>query len=147
MGTVTLKDIVITPLPQIHTQGGDIFHAMKEGDPGFSGYGEAYFSWIKVGSIKAWKRHNRMVMNLIVPVGMVKFVFLSNLLPSEFKVVEIGSKNYARITVPPGLWFGFQGISNSDSLVLNISNIIHDPTEVERKQLNEVSFDWDKWND
>jgi dTDP-4-dehydrorhamnose 3,5-epimerase len=146
VGTVTSDDIVLTPLPQILAEGGSVFHGMKSSDLGYSGYGEAYFSWIALGAVKAWKRHNKMVMNLIVPVGTVRFVFFSDedLSSNVFKVIEIGTKNYARITVPPGLWFGFQGIFGRESLILNISNIVHDPMEVERKNLGEVPFDWDE---
>lgn len=146
MGKVTLEDIHITPLSKIHTEGGSVFHAMKSTDVGYSSYGEAYFSWIKPGSIKAWKRHNQMIMNLIVPVGMVKFVFFTDpeFAPNRFKIIEVGDKNYVRISVPPGLWFGFQGISATESLILNISSIVHDPVETERKKLDEISFDWNK---
>ena len=31
---------------------------------------------VKSGSIKGWKKHLEMTMNLIVPLGMVRFVFL-----------------------------------------------------------------------
>ena len=144
MGTVVLGDILITPLTQVETLGGNVLHAMKASDVGYTGFGEAYFSWINSGTIKAWKRHTRMVMNLVVPVGMVRFVFhLENEQPAKnFRVIDIGRENYARITVPSGIWFGFQGLEKSDNLVLNLSNILHQPDEVERKSLNEIKYDW-----
>ena len=40
----------------------------------FSEYGEAYFSTLKFGEIKGWNMHERMVLNLIVPIGKVIFV-------------------------------------------------------------------------
>jgi dTDP-4-dehydrorhamnose 3,5-epimerase len=118
---------------------------MKASDMGYAGFGEAYFSWINPGNIKAWKRHTRMVMNLVVPIGMVRFVFhLENEQPAKnFRVIDIGRDNYARITVPFGIWFGFQGLETPHNLVLNVSNIVHQPDEVERKSLNEIKFDWD----
>ena len=64
------------------------------------GYGEAYFSWVKMGVIKAWKQHLRMTMNLVVPVGMVRFVFC-DLENNAFREEEIGVNSYSRITVPP----------------------------------------------
>ena len=139
-----LDDIVVTPLAQIETAGGDVLHAMKSSELGYAGYGEAYFSRISNGSIKAWKRHTRMIMNLVVPVGMVRFVFhlASNKPSHDFRIIEIGVDKYERITVPPGVWFGFQGLGNPQNLILNISSIPHDPDEVERKSINEITFDW-----
>ena len=70
-----LTDILVTPLRRIETAGGDVLHAMKKTDAGYTGFGEAYFSWVSAGAIKAWKRHTQMTMNVVVPVGQVRFVF------------------------------------------------------------------------
>ena len=145
MGTMKLADILVTPLRRIETAGGDVLHAMKQSDAGYAGYGEAYFSWVSAGAIKAWKRQTQMVMNVVVPVGQVRFVFRCvNAVTGveEFRVDEIGVNSYARITVPPGIWFGFQGLYAPQSLVLNIANISHDPNEVERLALTDINYDW-----
>jgi dTDP-4-dehydrorhamnose 3,5-epimerase len=141
VGVVTLDDVVVTPLARIETAGGDVLHAMKQSDTGFTGFGEAYFSWVTEGSVKAWKRHARMTLNLIVPLGEVRFVFHLDG-GNEFRVEEIGIDRYARITVPPGIWFGFQGLVAPQSLLLNIASIPHDPKEVERRALTDISYGW-----
>ena len=142
---MTLADIQITPLARIATPGGDVMHALKQSDIGFSGFGEAYFSWVNPGVVKAWKRHKRMTMNLVVPQGQVRFVFraLSPLGVEKYHSETIGENRYVRITVPPGIWFGFQGVDASSSLVLNMASIQHDPTEVERMAFSDVQFNWD----
>jgi dTDP-4-dehydrorhamnose 3,5-epimerase len=132
--------IIITPLRRIETHGGDVMHALKSSEHCFVGFGEAYFSWIEHGAVKAWKRHTQITMNLIVPIGNVRFVFCLG--PDLFRVVEIGEAYYCRITVPPGLWFGFQGCSQSRSLVLNLADMIHDPMEVERLSVDNIQFAW-----
>jgi dTDP-4-dehydrorhamnose 3,5-epimerase len=138
---MSLNDIFITPLARIATVGGDVLHAMKQSEAGFAGFGEAYFSCVAAGAVKAWKQHTRMTMNVIVPVGQVKFVFCLDG-TDAFRVEEIGVDRYARITVPPGIWFGFQGIAAPQSLVLNIANIPHDSHEVERLALSEIQYGW-----
>ena len=141
-----ITDVLITPLPQIKAAGGDVLHALKNTEKSFSGFGEVYFSWILSDAIKAWKRHNKMTMNLVVPVGSVRFVFCSvneNGF-NEFRIEEIGENRYARITVPPGIWFGFQNLAKTNSLVLNIANITHDPNEVDRLPLNDFNYIWGK---
>lgn len=141
MGAISLGDILITPLARIPAPGGDVLHVMKKNDAGYAGFGEAYFSWVAVGAIKAWKRHTQMTMNVVVPVGQVRFVFSLDG-SEEFRAEEIGVDRYMRLTVPPGIWFGFQGLAEPQSLVLNIPNIPHDPKEVEHLALLEIKYDW-----
>jgi len=145
MGSMKLADILVTPLRQIETAGGDVLHAMKQGDMGYECFGEAYFSWVSGGVVKAWKRHTRMTMNVVVPVGQVRFVFrgVNGEGTEEFRVEEIGVDRYVRITVPPGIWFGFQGLRTPKSLVLNIASIAHDPSEVERLALSDINYVWE----
>ena len=75
MGAVNVNQILITPLKRIQVAGGDVLHGMKCSDPGYLDFGEAYFSLLNPHSIKGWKKHSIMIMNLTVPVGKVKFVF------------------------------------------------------------------------
>ena len=65
---------MLTELKQIMSEDGAVFHAMKDTDKGFAGFGEAYFSTVKQGRIKGWKKHREMTMNLVVIFGCVKFV-------------------------------------------------------------------------
>ena len=135
---VTVNEIVTTPLMRIPVKGGDVLHAMKKSDYGFSGFGECYFSQVEHDIVKAWKRHLQMTLNLIVPIGKVRFVFMDN--EESFREEILGDGNYARLTVPPGLWFGFQGVSENTALVLNIANIEHSPDEVEHNELNNINY-------
>ena len=139
-----LSKILVTSLAQIEVPGGNVMHAIKTTDLGFSDFGEAYFSSINYTSIKAWKRHTKMTMNIIVPVGRVLFAFAIKNENDfyEFRSEEIGGDNYSRITVPPMIWFGFQGMSPGGSLALNIANIAHDPNEIERLNLEKINFPW-----
>jgi dTDP-4-dehydrorhamnose 3,5-epimerase len=140
MGVIMLKNILVTPLARIRTPNGDVMHGMKNSDREFAGFGEAYFSWVDGNAVKAWKRHTRMTMNLIVPVGNVRVVFFTE--EEGFRVEEIGISNYARLTVPPGIWFGFKGLDMPQNLLLNIASILHDPTEVERRDINTINYNW-----
>jgi len=141
MGSMKLSKVIVSQLKRIEVNGGDVLHALKKTDVGFNSFGEAYFSIINYNQIKAWKRHNKMTMNIIVPIGNVKFVFY-NESTKEFDVFEIGEKQYFRLTVPPGIWFGFMGLSRGNNLILNISDILHDSMEVEKAQLEYIKFKW-----
>ena len=144
MDKVKLKDIKITRLEKIYTPGGDVLRVLKDNEKNFDNFGEAYFSWIKYGSVKAWKVHTRMKLNLIVPVGRVRFVFISPNEKCKFKEIEIGeNKNiYKRITVPPKLIFGFKGLSKPKSLILNIANLRHFKKESKKIDIKKFSYKW-----
>lgn len=141
-----IDDLLITPLDIIDTKGGNVMQAMKKKDKGFAGFGEAYFSEVHFNSIKAWKRHNDMTLNLIVPFGKIRFVLFDDRIESnkKFQEVIISKDTYNRLTVPPLIWMGFQGLSTGKSILLNIANIIHNPDEVDRKNINEINYDWSK---
>lgn len=143
-----LSGLIITPLKKIETQGGDVLHAIKESDNGFFGFGEAYFSRIDSKVIKGWKRHRKMTMNLIVPIGRVRFVIYDNRDESKsiqkFHEVILDSEDkYNRLTVPPLLWVAFQGLCSSSSCILNVANIEHSSEEVDRKDLAEIKYNWE----
>ena len=119
---------LLTTLRQIHHPNGDVYHAMKATDDGYAGFGEAYFTTVHFGAIKGWKLHTRMQMNLIVPVGAVRF-HLHDTTTGETTQFDLGQENYARLTVPPGIWMAFLGIGTELNLVCNLANIAHDPQE------------------
>ena len=73
-----IEGVTLAPLRIINTEGGDVLHGLISNEVHFQGFGEAYFSKIDFGSIKAWKRHRKMTMNLIVPVGTIKFVIFDD---------------------------------------------------------------------
>ena len=136
------SEIKVIPLKRINTSGGDVLHALKSSDEDFNNFGEIYFSWVEKNAIKAWKKHTRMSMNLVVPVGLVRFVFYDET-NQDFEIHEIGESNYMRLFVTPNIWFGFQGIASGPSLVTNISDIPHDPLEVDRCLPKEIEYNWE----
>lgn len=144
-----IEGVEVVPLKIIETDGGDVLHGMKKSDFGYEGFGEAYFAMIDPETIKGWKRHREMVLNLVVPIGVVRFVIYDDRLNSvsygKFQEITLSRKdNYCRLVVPSMLWMGFQGIGMDKNMLLNIANIEHSPEEVDRKELNEIEYDWEK---
>ena len=139
-----IDDVIITPLEIIETFGGDVMHAMKKTDFGYADFGEAYFSEIEKNKVKAWKRHREMTLNLIVPLGTIKFVMFDDRKGSNnmFQEVIISKENYCRLTVPPMIWVGFKGLSSFKSILLNIASIPHNPKELDYKEIDKIEFDW-----
>ena len=133
-----MDGVILTPLSQIRHPKGDIFHAMKSSDIGFDGFGEAYFSTVFKDQIKGWKKHTKMTLNLIVVVGEVDFVLHDQ---KSFLSIKLSKNNYQRLTVPPGLWLSFRGLS-SENMLLNLASIEHNPNESKTVDLNFFDYNW-----
>ena len=141
-----ITGVVLTPLKQINNPKGDIYHALKSSEQSFSTFGEAYFSTVLFDDIKGWKKHTKMIMNLIVPIGAIRFVLFDERLGSpthnQFFEVILSQNNYCRLTVPSGVWMAFQGQKYDLNLLLNIASIEHDPEEVINASLEDINFIW-----
>lgn len=128
-----------TELRRIETSGGEVMKALHADEPGFLGLGEAYFSRVDPHCVRAWKRHNEMTVNVVVPVGHVRFVVATD---DGFDEYDLGpDHDYGRLTVEPGTWFGFKGGADG-GLVLNLSDIVHRPDEADGRELDEFTYTW-----
>ena len=135
-----MDGVILTPLKQIYHPKGDIFHAMKKSDIGFDGFGEAYFSTINQNDIKGWKKHTKMTLNIVVPVGNIEFVVYDEN-SKEFFSTKLSHNNYQRLTVKSGLWMAFRGIGEYNML-LNLASIEHDPNEAINIGIEEIKYGW-----
>ena len=146
MDKVSIEGIVLTDLKMINHPKGNIYHAMKKSDKGFEGFGEAYFSTINKNEIKGWKKHLKMTMNIIVPVGEVTFVLFDDRKNSNsvnnFFTVTLSPSNYYRLTVPPRIWHAFKGNDHDLNLILDVADMEHQPDEIIRIDLDKIPLDW-----
>ena len=128
-----------TELRRIETSGGEVMKALHAEEADFKGLGEAYFSRVNPGCVRGWKRHNEMTVNVVVPVGHVRFVVATD---DGFTEYDLGPEHsYGRLTIEPGTWFGFAG-GVEGGLVLNLSDIVHRPDEADGKELDEFDYQW-----
>ena len=134
------KEIILTNLKEINLDEGNVLHGLKKSDSSYKGFGEVYFSLIKFKKIKAWKKHKKVTTNLIVPFGKVEFVI--RLKENNYKNFLIGRDNHQRLTIPPGVWYGFKGIYEPYSVITSIVDEIHDPSESEKGEISKFNYDW-----
>jgi dTDP-4-dehydrorhamnose 3,5-epimerase len=147
-----IAGLTITPLRQIADELGSVRHMLRSTDAGFAGFGEVYFSTVKCGAVKAWKRHREMTLNLVCVVGRVRLVCYDDRRASETQgqtaVIELttDSAGYARVTVPPGIWTGFFGTAPGESILCNCGSLPHDPAESDRLPWDapEIPYRWEK---
>lgn len=143
-----IEGVIVTPLRQIFDERGKVMHMLREDSPIFSRFGEIYFSCTYPGAIKAWHLHKQMTLNYAVIYGEIKCVLFDDRPDSKTRgrVEELflSPENYCLVTVPPLIWNGWKGIGDKVSIVANCATIPHDPNEIERKSVFDVSipYDW-----
>lgn len=141
-----INDVELNQLKEIFNEKGNVLHALKSTDYSFKNFGEAYFSFINTNEIKGWKKHTEMLLNIVVPIGAIRFVLIDDREKSStyknFMDVTLGQQNYLRLTVPPGVLMAFQGIGMESNLLLNIASIPHDPAESVNLELTKIEFSW-----
>jgi len=149
MKGLKIHDLKIEPLRQIIDQRGAVYHYLKSGDDSFKGFGEAYYSKINAGVIKGWKYHKDIFQNFCVPLGAVEIVIYDGRENSESygcieKILLDDNLNYARLSMPPKLWYSFKSVSEQFSLLANIIDQPHRPDEAETLPLDtkEIPYEW-----
>ncbi len=128
--------VLLTRLRRIPTPLGAVLHGIKAVDAGYEGFGEAYFSIVDKGAVKGWKRHTRMVLNLVVCSGTIRFYVRREGWAGSVALSPDSDETHARLTVPPGLWMAFEGVDDATNMVLNVASIGHDPAEAETVPLS-----------
>jgi dTDP-4-dehydrorhamnose 3,5-epimerase len=131
-----LDQIKFNKQPIIKVKGGNVFRIMKKSNYKEFSFKEAYFSSIDFNFVKGWKMQSKMKSNICVPIGKVKFTFVSKDY-KKHKTLIIGEDNYGVISIPPKIWYSFKGLSKKTSLILNISDCEHDEKDIKKINLDE----------
>ena len=149
MNRSIINGVKIVKLNQINHPKGKILHMIKKTSPEFKKFGECYMSEINPGCIKAWKLHLKQTQNISVPIGEIKVVlFDSRVKSSTYNILDKFSlgrpDKYHRLTIPPGIIYGFKCVSKESAIILNITDFQHDLNEAQTLALDDskVPFNW-----
>lgn len=139
-----IDGVVLTGLRQLADHRGKVTIMLRADSPLFAGFGELYFSTVNQHAVKAWKCHTRMVMNVAVLAGSMRFALYDDreTSPTKGQVQEIilSEDNPQLLTVPALVWNGFQGIGEGLNLLANCADILHDPAEGLRREATDPYF-------
>ena len=138
-----IPGVTLTPLKRFVGPLGNVMHGLRSDDASFKGFGEAYFSTVNYQSIKPWRLHHKVTLNLMVPEGEVRFVLCDNRGEEAiYWEVTLSPDHYHRLTIAPGVWLAFQGVSSGTNLIMDLIDLPHDPEESVKKELEEIPYSW-----
>lgn len=141
-----VNGVLISRLDEIDVKGGNILKFIDCKNLCFSGFGEVYVSFIKFNFIKGWKKHLITPLNIIVPLGEIRFVIYDDRKGSKtngnFKELTLSRRDHSLLTIPPLVWVAFKGLSKEEAMLINLINLKHDPKEAENKPLDTFKYNW-----
>lgn len=134
MDQIDISGVQLTKLKIIKNAKGNIYHILKNRDVNFNAIGEVYCSKILSNEIKAWKSHSKQTQNLCVLSGEILVILYDDRIHTKsYKSIKrqfLNSKDkYFLLTIPPNIWYGFKGIHQNESIIINCTDLPHDPLE------------------
>lgn len=119
----------------IKNKNGDIKKFITKKSSDYNGFGECYFSEIKNGKFKGWKKNKTTNQLISVIKGKVKFYLIDDrkkkIKRSHFILDE--NKNYKKIIIPKNVWYAFKGLDNEKSILFNFLSVEHKNTKIIKK--------------
>jgi dTDP-4-dehydrorhamnose 3,5-epimerase len=143
-----IHGVQLTPLRKICDERGRVMHFMRRDWPIFRNFGEAYFSVVNPGVVKAWHLHKEVTLNYTAVSGMIKCVLYDDRPDSptrgEVNELFLGEHNYQLVTIPPFIWNGVKGIGEKESIIAICLDLPYNPEEIVRIDpfQNEIPYDW-----
>jgi dTDP-4-dehydrorhamnose 3,5-epimerase len=131
-----IRGVLILPLKQFRDERGAVRQMLKRTDDHFVEFGEIYFSTVFRGAIKAWKSHSRATVSYACVSGLLRMVLYDGRAGSSthgvVSEVLLGPDSYCLVVVPPGVWNGFQGLIDPESILASCPTEPVDPGEFAR---------------
>ena len=129
-----IQDVKITQLSVFGDKRGSVLKMISVNSREFESFGEVYISEINKGCIKAWKKHSLQTQNLCVPVGRIQLVMIddrenSKTYKNRISVNLERNEAFFLVKIPPGVIYGFKNLSDNNALIVNCTDIPHDPLE------------------
>ena len=145
-----IDGVVVKPL-QVHADDrGYLMEVLREDDPLFERFGQAYVTCAYPGRVKAWHAHQRQTDHLCCVAGTVKLGLYDDREDSptrgETAAVVMGLVQPGLVRIPPGVWHGFVALGGEPAVVLNLPNLPYDyqaPDERRRDPFDPtIPFTW-----
>lgn len=143
-----IEGVVRVPLKQFRDERGAVYQMLKRTDAHFLQFGEIYFSTVRKGAIKAWKNHSRVTVSYACVSGLLRMVLYDERHDSRTRgtitEVLLGPESYFLIVIPPGIWNGFQGLSDTDAVLASCPTEPVDVAEFSRvnPHSDRIPYSW-----
>lgn len=151
MGTM-IEGVNVKQLKVIADERGRLMEVLRSDDKLFTQFGQVYMTTCYPGVVKGWHYHKKQVDHFVCVRGMIKLVLYdAREKSSTFKQVNeffLGVHNPILVQVPAWVYHGFKGISEEESIVINVPTekyIYENPDEFRAPaHSKEIPYDWSR---
>jgi dTDP-4-dehydrorhamnose 3,5-epimerase len=145
-----IEGVKIKKLKVIPDERGRLMEIFRCDDEFFEKFGQVYMTTIYPGVVKAWHYHKKQSDNIACLMGMIKLVLYDNRENSstkgELNEFFIGEHNPALIHIPPLVYHGFKGISETEAIIINTPTEPYHYQEPDEYRIpphqNDIPYDW-----
>jgi len=129
-GFGNIDGVKVIPRRMIPDERGTILHGVRK-DELLNPFGEVYFKRLYPGGINGWHVHDKLILNYLCLVGMIKLV-LYDMRPGSatlgvLQELFIGEDNHCLVHIPPGIANGTKSLTAPYALLCNVASEPHDP--------------------
>lgn len=127
---------------------GYLSEILRSDDPEFIKFGQVYLSTTTPGTIKAFHRHFKKTDHITCVTGQVKLVVIDAPDGEPVKTYEYHLSPMAPklITIPPGLWHGWQAVGSIEAILISVTTEPHNDLEKDEERVaaidNPFGYKW-----
>jgi dTDP-4-dehydrorhamnose 3,5-epimerase len=147
-----INGVHVKRLKYIKDDRGKLMEVFRNDDPFYTRFGQAYVTTAKPGVVKAWHYHKMQDDNIALVSGKVRFGLYDARKGSrtcgDVMDLEMDEENPALLHIPKGVYHGFKGLGEVESIVMNVPTRTYDHKNPDEYRVdpfeNDIPFDWGK---
>jgi len=147
-----IKGLRVKPLRVISDERGRLFEMLRRDEPLLRKFGQVYCTAVNFGVVKGWHYHKKQIDNFVCVSGMIKLVAYDSRSGSSTKGLIneffIGTHNPLLVQIPAQVYHGFKGLTEPESLVINIPTEPYHHVRPDEYRLDphssEIPYDWSR---
>lgn len=145
-----IHEVKTKQLKMIPDERGRLMEILRHDDAIFQKFGQVYVTFVYPDVVKAWHYHRIQTDHFACLKGMIKLVLFDSRSDSptkgEVNQFCIGEHNNLLVSIPPNIYHGFKGISETEAMVLNIPTESYNPKEPDEFRLDahniSIPYEW-----
>jgi len=142
-----IDGVTIRPLRRFRDERGQLMKMQEATDPEFKGFGEVYFSTVRPGVVKAWRRSSAW-RNYRVVHGAIRLVLADRREGSPTRgaldEITMDDDHDLLVQIPPGVWSGFVGLGSLEAIVCDLTDRPNAAASVDKRDPDDagIGYDW-----
>ncbi len=148
-----IEGVKVKKLKVIPDERGRLMEILRSDDKEFfEKFGQVYMTTVKPGVVKAWHYHKIQRDNFCCVKGKIRVgLYDAREKSSTFKKtmdITLSLDDPKLISIPSGVYHGFKGIADEESIVINTPTELYNHTNPDEYRIdadkNDIPFDWRK---